>query len=773
MSSRRNVASTCRTLALLLSLCALSFVPSVEGQAVYENVDDPIELGITQTHSYALIVYAEDYSIAPHVPYARHDAEIFEKYAMAELGVPNDSRHIVELKNPTLGQFTAGIARFLDLLAADENAKRTVYVYFAGHGIPDEQHNSLALLPVDYDPQNFAVYAIDVNSGILDKLNTLAVHGLVLLDTCFSGLAARSRGQQNIVGGTRLAERPFSTAATPELVVLSAVSEGEVSNPLAQAEHGLFTYFLLSGLRGKAVNEKGDITVASLYDFVHTHVPTEAARNHLNRQTPRILPSFDTITNALEGSTIIDSSRLARGIKEGAYKYCVAYDSFDLVRFGFWDDVFGDEDTAVQRCTEAIQSSGLSTAEKAEAFRHRGIARSDQGDFDRAISDYGEALRLKPGSAEVLASICAFHFYRHTQSGIPNSLEKGLDSCNQAVKADPQYEPAYNNRAMVHLENGDNNLALIDLDRALQLKPTNVLALLNRSHVFAALNEWGRQAEDLAKAISLEPANPSLYRYRAREYYGEGGGYDVNLAIADLTKAIELKPDYVKALIDRGNLWNKKQLSKAIQDFTRALQINPKCADCLYGRAHTYDAMKNNEMARADYDQLVQMDTKFLTNRGWFFLRHGDSAAAIADYSEDVRLQPDPQSRANSLLGRADIYARYVNDLDGAIRDSTEAIRLDPQGRYYSYRAGLFEQKKDYERAIEDYGQAIQFDPSFFNYVHRGDAYKAAGNFKFAISDYRSAQGCFQRAHHDASYEYDQAELKERLDWVQKIGVPE
>ena len=60
-------------------------------------------------------------------------------------------------------------------------------------------------------------------------------------------------------------------------------------------------------------------------------------------------------------------------------------------------------------------------------------------------------------------------------------------------------------------------------------------------------------------------------------------------------------------------------------------------------------------------------------------------------------------------------YAYYdKKQYDEAIKDYTEAIRLDPNYAWaYNNRGNVYYSKKDYDRAIADYDEALRVDPSF------------------------------------------------------------
>jgi tetratricopeptide (TPR) repeat protein len=55
---------------------------------------------------------------------------------------------------------------------------------------------------------------------------------------------------------------------------------------------------------------------------------------------------------------------------------------------------------------------------------------------------------------------------------------------------------------------------------------------------------------------------------------------------------------------------------------------------------------------------------------------------------------------------------REKGNLDSAIADFGEALRLQPSAEVYDNRAGVWQDKKDYAKAIGDYTQALRSDPA-------------------------------------------------------------
>jgi Tfp pilus assembly protein PilF len=135
-------------------------------------------------------------------------------------------------------------------------------------------------------------------------------------------------------------------------------------------------------------------------------------------------------------------------------------------------------------------------------------------------------------------------------------------------------------------------------------------------------------------------------------------------------------------------------------------------------------------------------DAKSYFDSGETFFSWGDYAAAIEEYTQAVRLDPN-YALAYRNRGRA--YASR-NNLDRAIADFTEVIRLDPDDAvayllrgqmYVIHGQESYANKGDYDRAIADFTEAIRLDPDDADaYNVRGGAYNSKGDYDRAIADF-------------------------------------
>ena len=107
-----------------------------------------------------------------------------------------------------------------------------------------------------------------------------------------------------------------------------------------------------------------------------------------------------------------------------------------------------------------------------------------------------------------------------------------------------------------------------------------------------------------------------------------------------------------------------------------------------------------------------------------------DEAAAV--FTEQIEKTPNDLSGYNR---RAAVW-RSKGQLDAAIKDASEAIRISPQFTLYNNRALIWQSKKDYEKALADYNQAIAMSPQFaLVYANRATLWQAMKEYDKAIED--------------------------------------
>jgi hypothetical protein len=223
---------------------------------------------------HAVIIGVESYrEKLPKADYAAADAKLVAEYAKRVLGIPEENVAVLSNDRATRGDFEKYFERWLPnrVEAGDE-----VFVYYSGHGAPDPKTGEAFLVPYDADPTYIKETGYPIKR-LYENLSKLKAKRVTLaMDSCFSGSGGRSviaKGARPLVGAV--------TAAVPaQLTVLSASGGDQVSNSYEEKGHGLFTYFLLKGLKQKG----GDLKAA--FEYLKPEVSRVARREYNADQTP-------------------------------------------------------------------------------------------------------------------------------------------------------------------------------------------------------------------------------------------------------------------------------------------------------------------------------------------------------------------------------------------------------------------------------------------------------------------------------------------------------
>ena len=127
-------------------------------------------------------------------------------------------------------------------------------------------------------------------------------------------------------------------------------------------------------------------------------------------------------------------------------------------------------------------------------------------------------------------------------------------------------------------------------------------------------------------------------------------------ALADLNKAIALKPDNAQAYYQRGLLYQSQhQYQFAIDDFSTSMGLAPRKAEPHVARALSYLAISDAKSAASDLDDAVQIDPGNLqawTSRGLAYERLGQKEKAAGSYAKALNINEKYEAGASRLCPR-------------------------------------------------------------------------------------------------------------------------
>ena len=181
------------------------------------------------------------------------------------------------------------------------------------------------------------------------------------------------------------------------------------------------------------------------------------------------------------------------------------------------------------------------------AYKVRGTAWERKREYDKAIADCNEVIRLDPGSAVAYQNRGLVLDDRRAISTGPSPTS------TEAIRLDPRDAEAYLARGCSWNLKGELDQAIADLDRAIRLDPTNAEALLLPGQCRA---REGRFRPGHRRFHRGDPTRsqgrPACTRAGAEPGKRKG---DYDKALADFNEAIRLDPDDPASHNGRAWIW--------------------------------------------------------------------------------------------------------------------------------------------------------------------------------------------------------------------------
>ena len=144
------------------------------------------------------------------------------------------------------------------------------------------------------------------------------------------------------------------------------------------------------------------------------------------------------------------------------------------------------------------------------------------------------------------------------------NYQKSLEFYQTALKINPIYVEALNNRGVVLDLLGRSEQAQQDFDKALELKSDDADIWCNKAVVLGKLNKYKEALQAYEHATTLDPKNPNPWYYRAWAYSLKG---DKINALMNLTRAIQLNDNIredVKKDKDFQHYWEDEDFKKIV-----------------------------------------------------------------------------------------------------------------------------------------------------------------------------------------------------------------
>jgi len=153
-------------------------------------------------------------------------------------------------------------------------------------------------------------------------------------------------------------------------------------------------------------------------------------------------------------------------------------------------------DQRISGCTAVIQNGRESPKQLAITLKRRGTVYFYKSDYDRAIQDYTQAIKLDPQYSEAFDNRCWTY-------ATVNKLQDALKDCNESLRLRPNFASTMDTLGFVYLKLGQFDRAIATYSAALVIEPKSVYSLYGRgmAKLKTGDNAGGRADIAASKAI--------------------------------------------------------------------------------------------------------------------------------------------------------------------------------------------------------------------------------------------------------------------------------
>ncbi len=251
------------------------------------DVDElPVLSARINKNAYAIVIGIEQYrQKLPKADFAVNDALTVTNYLSKVMGYPEQNIITLTGEHATKSDFEKYFEKWLWNNVEKDS---TVFIYYSGHGAPNPKTGDAYLVPYDGDPSFIEQTGYSLKR-LYESLNKIqAKEIIVVLDSCFSGAGGRSvlaKGARPLVMNLQ-----NNMVLLKNMTVMSASSGDQISSTYDEKGHGLFTYFMLKGIKNEdVIRQDGSIAVSELFSYLTPQVERIARKQYNNEQTPQLI----------------------------------------------------------------------------------------------------------------------------------------------------------------------------------------------------------------------------------------------------------------------------------------------------------------------------------------------------------------------------------------------------------------------------------------------------------------------------------------------------
>src|SRR2546423_253135 len=201
----------------------------------------------------------------------------------------------------------------------------------------------------------------------------------------------------------------------------------------------------------------------------------------------------------------------------------------------------------------------------------RGKLEADNNRLEEAIQEFSSAIdvfkKFAPRGGAAKGADVAYRAFYHrglAHASLPQpDYDQAIRDLGEAIKMYPGFAPAYYNKGLVESLKGDLDAAIADSNDAIKMQPDYVEAYQSLGHFYEKKGRWAQAADIYRRALEIKQGDPDLIESLGNALLEDG---NAQAALPRLRGAFEAKPNDPEVMSNYGwALFKSNQRTDALR----------------------------------------------------------------------------------------------------------------------------------------------------------------------------------------------------------------
>ncbi len=350
---------------------------------------------------------------------------------------------------------------------------------------------------------------------------------------------------------------------------------------------------------------------------------------------------------------------------------------------------------------------------------------------DQQTADIEKAFELAPDFIPAISSQAWIHFSRYERENTVAEAEqilqlapkwssglqllgmyyanvdfdypKALEYCQQAIDLESQVAGGYLCRGWVYAVQHQAEPAIADFQKALELYPYELDALVGLAEVYAQQEQVDQAIQTLDKALEMAPYRVGIMVQKAATYFRSPEANHQVFVTSILDQALVIDPDHPAGLLLRAAVRVRHgDRLQALTDANTVIDRYPKASPALLTKAMILMADGNNNSARNVVTEVLNQEKNNpyalamvvqinFKKEDWYNVTfYADKTLALAPWDMDTL-----KAKGQALLNR-EKYKEAATAFSQVIEEKPSMVDV------YFLRAMAYKGMRDFEAAVKD-----------------------------------------------------------------------